>query len=121
MPCDDFTNKIIYPSEARLRMLSYTIKVSFHVEQYQDIQDLVTEQVIETKKVAEDDIVIATIPDMVKCKYCNLVAHKSIEEDKKGTDLLKMSNYFDIFVSKIDTRIDSKGTWEVVIDPTALL
>ena len=26
------------------------------------------------------------------------------EEDKKGTDLLKMSNYFDIFVSKIDTR-----------------
>ncbi|MGO5306703.1 hypothetical protein ACTQ1L_07155 [Agathobacter sp. LCP21S3_B2] len=30
------------------------------------------------------------------------------EEDKKGTDLLKMSNYFDIFVSKIDTRIDSK-------------
>lgn len=83
LPCDDFTNKIIYPSEARLRMLSYTIKVSFHVEQYQDIQDLVTEQVIETKKVAEDDIVIATIPDMVKCKYCNLVAHKSIEEDKK--------------------------------------
>ena len=35
LPCDDFTNKIIYPSEARLRMLSYTIKVSFHVEQYQ--------------------------------------------------------------------------------------
>ena len=33
------------------------------------------------------------------------------EEDKKGTDLLKMSNYFDIFVSKIDTRIDSKGKW----------
>ena len=32
----------------------------------------------------------------------------AIEEDKKGTDLLKMSNYFDIFVSKIDTRIDSK-------------
>ena len=30
------------------------------------------------------------------------------EEDKKGTDLLKMSNYFDIVVSKIDTRIDSK-------------
>ena len=30
------------------------------------------------------------------------------EEDKKGTDLLKMSNYFDILVSKIDTRIDSK-------------
>ena len=30
------------------------------------------------------------------------------EEDKKGTDMLKMSNYFDIFVSKIDTRIDSK-------------
>ena len=30
------------------------------------------------------------------------------EEDKKGTDLLKMSNYFYILVSKIDTRIDSK-------------
>ena len=45
----------------------------------------------------------------------------SSDEDKKGTDLLKMSNYFDVFVSKIDSRIDNKGKWEVVIDPTALL
>lgn len=45
----------------------------------------------------------------------------SSDEDKKGTDLLKMSNYFDVFVSKIDTRIDSKVKWEVVIDPSALL
>lgn len=45
----------------------------------------------------------------------------SSNEDKKGTDLLKMSNYFDVFVSKIDTRIDSRGKWEIVIEPTALL
>lgn len=44
----------------------------------------------------------------------------SSNEDKKGTDLLKMSNYFDVFVSKIDRRIDSRGKWEIVIDPTAL-
>jgi hypothetical protein len=45
----------------------------------------------------------------------------SSEEDKKGTDLLKMSNYFDVFVSKIDTNLDTKGKWEVVINPGALL
>ena len=47
LPCDDFTNKIIYPSEARLRMLNYTIKVSFHVEQFQDVLDLITEKRIQ--------------------------------------------------------------------------
>lgn len=83
LPCDDFTNKIIYPSDARLRMLNYTLKINAHVEQFQDICDLQTELVIKTRKIGEDDIVIATIPDMVKSKYCNLMAHKSIEEDKK--------------------------------------
>lgn len=83
LPCDEFTNKIIYPSEARLRMLNYTIKINVHVEQYQDICHLQTEQVLKTKKIGEDDIIIATIPNMVKSKYCNLIAHKSIEEDKK--------------------------------------
>lgn len=37
------------------------------------------------------------------------------EEDKREIDLLKMSNFFDIFVSKIDTHISTKGKWETVI------
>jgi hypothetical protein len=43
------------------------------------------------------------------------------DEDRKGTDLLKMSNYFDVLVSKIDTQIDAKSQWEVVIDSTAFI
>lgn len=59
--------------------------------------------------------------EKIVCSKNDLLDIFFSEEDKKGTDLLKMSNYFDVFVLKIDTRIDSKGKWEVVADPSALL
>lgn len=43
------------------------------------------------------------------------------EEDKRGTDLLAMSNYFDVFVSKLDTSLDRNGKWEAVVDVSGLL
>lgn len=43
------------------------------------------------------------------------------EEDRMGTDLLNMSNYFDIFVSKIDTSLDRNAQWDVVINPGNLM
>ena len=43
------------------------------------------------------------------------------EEDKRGTDLLAMSNYFDVFVSKLDTSLDRNGKWEAVVDASGLL
>lgn len=43
------------------------------------------------------------------------------EEDKRGTDLLAMSNFLDLFVSKIDNSIDKKGKWETVNDASGLV
>ncbi len=59
--------------------------------------------------------------ELVICEKKELLDIFSSEADKKGTDLLKMSNYFDVFVSKIDTQLDINGIWEVIIDPGALL
>lgn len=38
------------------------------------------------------------------------------EDDKKGTDILKMSNFFDIAVNKIDSRLENEGKWEIVLN-----
>lgn len=57
----------------------------------------------------------------VLCERKVLLDIFTSEADKKGTDLLKMSNYFDVFVSKIDTQLDSEGRWEILIDSGALL
>jgi len=38
----------------------------------------------------------------------------SSEDDKKGTDLLQMSNFFDVFMGKIVDEVDTNGNWEAV-------
>lgn len=43
------------------------------------------------------------------------------EEDKKGTDILKISNYFDLFVLKTEGKIQNDSHWEVEVDFTGLM
>lgn len=38
----------------------------------------------------------------------------SSENDKKGTDLLQMSNFFDVFMGKIVDEVDTNENWETV-------
>lgn len=45
----------------------------------------------------------------------------SSEDDKKGTDLLQMSNYFDVFMGKIADEIDTNRDWEIFEDSKNLL
>lgn len=59
--------------------------------------------------------------ELLLCERNELLNIFVSEADKNGTDLLKMSNYFDVLVSKIDTQLDYEGRWEIVIDPSALL
>ena len=59
--------------------------------------------------------------ELVVCENTELLNIFETEEDKRGTDLLAMSNYFDVFVSKIDTSLDQNGKWEVVADASGLL
>ena len=35
------------------------------------------------------------------------------EEDKKGTDLLAMSDFFEVFIGKIETEMGTDTAWEV--------
>lgn len=43
------------------------------------------------------------------------------EEDRRGTDILAMSNYFDRLVTKIDSNVINNGKWEDVADPSGML
>ncbi len=43
------------------------------------------------------------------------------EEDRRGTDILAMSNYFDRLVAKIDSNVTNSGKWEDVIDASGML
>lgn len=36
------------------------------------------------------------------------------EEDKKGTDLLAMSDFFEVFIGKIEVEMGSDTAWEVL-------
>lgn len=45
----------------------------------------------------------------------------SNEDDRKGTDLLQMSNYFDVFIGKISEEVDTNGNWEIVEETKNLL
>lgn len=43
------------------------------------------------------------------------------EEDRRGADLLKMSNYLDILVDKLSTRLEGTAQWEPVSDVSGLI
>lgn len=43
------------------------------------------------------------------------------DEDKKGTDLLAMSNFFNIFIGKTEKKVKSSTVWEVVEDASRFL
>lgn len=43
------------------------------------------------------------------------------EEDRRGADLLKMSNYFDVLVDRLDTRLASTTSWETVVDASGII
>lgn len=43
------------------------------------------------------------------------------EEDKKGTDLLAMSDFFDVFIEKIEMEMSADTTWEVYFNVEGLL
>lgn len=43
------------------------------------------------------------------------------DEDKGGTDLLAMSNFFDIFIGKVEKKVKNNTAWEVVEDASSFL
>ena len=67
----------MFPYEARLRNLTYSLKVVATVSQIQERTNIATGNI--TKRIvgnAEDNIPLMTIPVMLRSKYCNLNLEK---------------------------------------------
>lgn len=59
--------------------------------------------------------------DIVVVENGSLLDIFSSEDDRKGTDLLQMSNYFDVFIGKISEEVDTNGNWVIVEESKNLL
>jgi len=67
----------MFPSDARQRNLTYSVKIIADISQYQEKIDILTDKRIETiTGVEEVGVPIATIPLMMRSKYCSLNQYK---------------------------------------------
>lgn len=75
-----FDGRPLYPAYAIHHNLTYSIKIYANVSQYVDIIDIASDRK-ETKQIdSSQDIVIATIPLMLRSKWCSLTKHKDTDE-----------------------------------------
>lgn len=85
-PMIDTEDEILFPSQARIRSLTYSAKLVATISQVQETININTDQ--KTSRVIgfpEKDFPIANIPIMVKSKYCSLNLKKG--QDKTECDL----------------------------------
>jgi DNA-directed RNA polymerase II subunit RPB2 len=84
LPFEDKENNWLYPSACRLRSLTYSLKIYADIEQIQDKYMLNTNRKISSRVINEkiDNQCLASIPVMVKSKFCNLIANPSDSENK---------------------------------------
>jgi DNA-directed RNA polymerase II subunit RPB2 len=74
----------MYPMDARDRNLTYSIKFLSKITQIQEIYDLNKKEIISVKVIGNvlEREVIATIPCMVRSKYCSLeINHDYVKRD----------------------------------------
>lgn len=85
MPKNEKEGGMLLPMQARINDLTYSIKIMANVTQYIEIIDL--KKNINNKTIIEThnspNVVIATIPTMVRSKYCNT---KSPEYEKRKNE-----------------------------------
>jgi DNA-directed RNA polymerase beta subunit len=63
----------MFPSDARHQNLTYSVKVLADISQYQDKINILSDEKIEEKTGMDEKAVpIATIPLMMRSKYCSL-------------------------------------------------
>ena len=74
-------DELMFPTDARLKNLTYSAKIMVKVTQIQEIEDIMS-GIVTTKVIGnpEKNVPIARIPIMVRSKFCNTVLHK--EHDK---------------------------------------
>ena len=72
-PTLDTDDELMFPSHARTRNMTYSAKLVANITQIQEVTDIAT-NIITTKVIGqpENEVPIATIPIMVRSKYCSL-------------------------------------------------
>jgi DNA-directed RNA polymerase beta subunit/intein/homing endonuclease len=83
-PLNENGDSLMYPMDARDRNLTYSIKFLSKIAQIQEIYDLNTKEIISVKVIGNvlEKETIASIPCMVKSKYCSLeINHDYIKKD----------------------------------------
>jgi len=85
-PAFDADDEIMFPSDARTKNMTYSVKLVATVTQIQEIVDVNTDEKMEKViGMPEKDVPIAVIPTMVRSKYCSLNIKKG--QDKTECDL----------------------------------
>jgi len=73
----------MFPSDARYGNQTYSLKLIADVTQYQDVIDIATnERVVNQVGEVEMNVPIASIPLMLRSKWCSLTTHKNMDKNE---------------------------------------
>ena len=72
----------LFPATARHNNLSYVVKLYANVQQYQETCDILTNKKVERLTHSENNYLIATIPLMLRSKWCTLTNYKNVETNE---------------------------------------
>jgi DNA-directed RNA polymerase beta subunit len=73
----------MFPSDARHKSTTYSIKLIADISQFQEKIDVMTNKRTETLTgIEEVDVPVATIPLMVRSKYCSLNQYKDTDKNE---------------------------------------
>lgn len=106
----DNTNEIKFPSDARKNHLNYFGTIVADIQQYVEIVDSITgEKNIKQINQVENEIPVASIPIMVKSKFCST----TIKQDLKGECRIDPGGYFIVngaekIVMSMEKMVDNK-------------
>lgn len=80
--------RFMFPADARDNNLTYSAKILAKVTQIQEISDIYTKEIVSEKVIGEPvvNVQIATIPIMVRSKYCSLNLRKNYDNTECDYD-----------------------------------
>lgn len=110
-PTFDNDDELMFPADARKRNLTYAVKLVATVKQVQETTNVFTDEVVvKDVGIPEHNVPIATIPTMVRSKYCSLNIKKGYDKNECDMD---PGGYFIVngsekVVMSLERMIDNK-------------
>lgn len=110
-PMIDGEDEMMFPHNARTRSLTYSARLVATVKQMQDITDIATDKVT-TRMIGkpEYEYTLATLPIMVRSKYCSLNIKKNYDilEDDNDPGGYFIINGSEKVIMSLERMIDNK-------------